>query len=71
MANLQNNLLVEVEQELDFYLNKKGMTNKQALKEIEKKHGSFHKDLAQQLLDERNNHWVEFHKTNRSLQQGD
>jgi len=71
MANLQNNLLVEVEQELDLYLNKEGMTNKQALKEIEKKHGSFFKDLAQQLLDERNNHWVEFHKTNRSLQQGD
>ena len=36
MANLQNNLLVEVEELLDFYLNKKSMTNKQALKQIEK-----------------------------------
>ena len=43
MANLQNNLLVEVEELLDFYLNKKSMTNKQALKQIEKTEGTFSK----------------------------
>ena len=32
MANLQNNVMIEVEQELDLCLNEKGMTNEQALK---------------------------------------
>lgn len=72
MANLQNNLLVEVEELLDFYLNKKSMTNKQALKEIEKTEGSFSRELAEMIIKERERGvWFDFHRTNRSINSGE
>ena len=44
MANLQNNVMIEVEQELDLCLNEKEMTNEQALNHIEKELGTYKRD---------------------------
>ena len=73
MGKFQNNLLIEVEEVLGYFLNEKGMTNKQALKEIEKSHGSFWKEVAKDILDDfnRKDDWHNFHKTNRSIHNAD
>ena len=77
MANLQNNVMIKVEQELDLCLNEKGMTNEQALNHIEKELGTYKREIAKTIILERQaedrltQSWDNFHRTNRSLHQGD
>jgi hypothetical protein len=77
MANLQNNVMIGVEQELDLCLNQKGMTNEQALNHIEKELGTYKREIAKLIILERQaedrtgQSWDNFHRTNRSLHQGD